>query len=172
MAQNRLMNGIEVDWKVLKWEEEKETERVGTLCCEGSGRPSCSDQLWGWQLSDRKPVNNRGSDPGHLAPWQSAHFSSITLILSVAYGSKFSQSWGYFQCHFHQQERTSITVINAIFSVWLNSNVTWNSFGPLSASSQRKTLQFPGRFKESEVAEIADITYLKWTSVGQTQPQP
>lgn len=68
-------------WREIEHERKRasETERVGTLCCGvGSGRPVQSRERSVAQISSEAdssltgirglPVNNRGSDLGHLAP--------------------------------------------------------------------------------------------------------
>lgn len=95
MAQNRLHKfGQIMNWTDLRWMKWiKVGEREWVHCAvEGLGRPTQSRDRSAAQISSeadssltgtrRLPVNNRGSDLGHLAPW-SAHFSSVILSLSL-----------------------------------------------------------------------------------------
>lgn len=136
MAQNRLHTfGQIMNWTDLRWMKWiKVGEREWVHCAvEGLGRPTQSRDRSAAQISSeadssltgtrRLPVNNRGSDVGHLAPW-SAHFSSVILSLSLLPTVHNSHRvWGFFQWYFHQQ--SSDRTETKILSIWLNGCVKW-----------------------------------------------
>lgn len=85
---NFIIHLTKTHWGIGLWGRER-----GHIVLGVSGRAGWARERSAAQISSEAdssltgirglPVNNRGSDLGHLAPWQCAHFSSLPLSLSL-----------------------------------------------------------------------------------------